>query len=354
MNLEDVLIKNKPLNNIHAGKRCFIIGNGPSINAQDITRLRNEIKITASSFFNHPDAKTVNPDYWILADPNFWLKPEVLFSPLIKVAMEKAITTKLFVPTGGFAYFSGINLGPLIDLHFFHYDRAKDIQSKIDLSSGVPPFGQNVIVVALMLAYHLGCNPIYFIGCDHDFMNVTQEEYENVKAEHFYIKQRPDKYSEHMGWNQWQAAMDRMNYEYYQLKHYAALWGFDVFNATPGGHFDTFPRVQYESLFVHLIDFLGKEEQQAYEAEAMTLARSAVKLMNEGAAGSALALLEASRRRNIHANEKTDGIEYLMALCLAKLGEYDRSMICAREDLARNPGNKEKTLVLIEQLGRYI
>jgi len=354
MNLEDVLRKNKTLRNIHAGKRCFIIGNGPSVNTQDITRLSSEVKITVSFFFNHPDTKIVNPDYWILADPNFWLKPEIFFSPLLKLTKDKAISSKLFVPTGGFPFFSSINFGSLIDLHFYHYDWAKDIQNRIDLSSGVPPFGQNVIIVALMLAYYLGCNPIYFIGCDHDFMKVTREQYENIKVEHFYANHSQNKCSEHLTWDQWQASMARMNYEYAQLKQYASHWGFDVYNATQGGYLDTFPRVQYESLFVRPIDLLERNKQHGYEADPMNIAQNAVKLMNEGAAGSALELLEAALRRNLNTRKKIDGLEYLMALCLSKLGVYDRAMIYAREDLTRNSGNKEKAMLLIKQLGRYI
>ncbi len=352
MNLEDVLRKNKTLRNIHAGKRCFIIGNGPSVNTQDITRLSSDVKITVSSFFNHPDAKIVNPDYWILADPNFWLKPEIFFSPLLKLTKDKAITSKLFVPTGGFPFFSSINFGSLIDLHYYHYDGTKDIQSRIDLSSGVPPFGQNVIIVALMLAFYLGCNPIYFIGCDHDFMKVTKEEYENIRVDHFYANPNQNKCSEHLTWDQWQAAMARMNYEYDQIKQYATLWGFNVYNATRGGSLEHFPRVKYEDLFEHGIREINIEGiLSAIPDISSVLGSSAVKLINEREFVSALVLLNEAISQNIGKEYRVEGLDYMRSICLTGLGEHREAIKAARQDYLYNSSNRENSLAILQALG---
>jgi hypothetical protein len=354
LNLEDILSKNKSLRNIHTGKRCFIIGNGPSISLQDLLPLRDEISIVVSSFYRHPDAKTINPAYWVMADPLIWEKPDECFFPAFKFAFDMGVSPKLFVPIGGFSFFAGINTGAPINHHFFHYDTQKKIDTIIDFSVGIPPYGQNVIIVCLMLAYYLGCNPIYFIGCDHDFMNASEEQYRNLEIKHFYNNPDVSKKKLSMKWDQFCNAKQRMYYEYDQLKQYAFLWGFDVYNATLGGYFDTFPRVQYDSLFVRPVDLLERKKQQGYDADAMNLAQNAVKLMNEGADGPGLELLEAARRRNLNTNKKIDGLEYLMALCLSKLGVYDRAMIYAREDLNRNVGNKGKAMLLIKQLEKYI
>ena len=57
MVIEDLLQKNRMLRDLHAGKRCFIVGNGPSIKAQDLTPLRDEVTIVVSSFFRHSQAR---------------------------------------------------------------------------------------------------------------------------------------------------------------------------------------------------------------------------------------------------------------------------------------------------------
>jgi hypothetical protein len=296
----------------------------------------------------------MHPKYWVFADPFIWEKPAEHFYPDFNIALEKAVDVKLFVPTGGARFFVQINAGPLIDLHFFHYDTAKDVQMLIDFTGGIPPFGQNVVIVSLMLAFFLGCNPIYFIGCDHDFLHFNREAYETSQVKHFYDNPGTYKDSDTLTWEQYQSAMARVNYQYEQLKLYVSLWGFDVYNATRGGYLDHFPRVEYETLFVPPIDFLERKGQQGYEAEAMNLAQNAVKLMNEGAVDSALKLLEAARCHNFNTRKKVNGLEYLMALCLSKLGAYDRAMLHAREDWTRNADNRGKSMLLIEQLERYV
>ena len=353
MTLDDVLRKNEQLRNIHAGKRCFLVGNGPSLNSQDLKLLKDEVAIVATSFFRHPDAKVINPSYWVFADPYFWQEPEKHFMPAMNQAIQKGVATKLFVPTGGFPFFSAFNAGPLIDLHFYHYDQSRESVAPIDFSQGIPQYGQNVMTVCLMLALYLQCNPIYFIGCDRDYTRVTKEEYEDASIIHFY-SEGVNKFSSYMPWEQWDAAMKRTNYEYDKLRAYGDRWGFDIYNATAGGCFDVFPRVQYESLFARSVDLIGKKAQTEDITDIIVLGRSAVKLMNEGAAGSSLEILKAALRRNLNTRNKIDGLEYLMALCLSKLGVYDRAMIYAREDLTRNSGNQEKTMLLIKQLGRYI
>jgi len=352
MTLDDLLEKNRALRNAHIGKRCFIVGNGPSIKAQNLSCLHDEVTIAVSSFFRHPDAKAIHPNYWVLADPLFWKRPDEFLLPTLNMAIEKAVDVKLFVPTGGVDAFLKINAGPLIDLHFFHYDPAKNIQSRIDFTTGVPQYGQNVIVVCLMLAFYLGCNPIYFIGCDHDFMNVTQEEYDTMKVEHFYANPSQHKASEHLTWNQWQAAMERMNYEYDQLKQYAGIHGFDVYNATHGGYFDNFSRIDFDSLFAPSLNLLsiGAMPAEQNRRDAHHIGTAAVRLMNAGDHESAHVLLNEATKCNINTPRRVEGLHYLKALCLAKFREYEAALIEARCDQANNPSNRDKSALLIRQL----
>ncbi len=55
-----VLKKNIELKDIYKGKRCFILGHGPSIKDIDITILKNEIVFVMSTFYNHPDFNLLN------------------------------------------------------------------------------------------------------------------------------------------------------------------------------------------------------------------------------------------------------------------------------------------------------
>ncbi|NTU42812.1 MAG: hypothetical protein HGA78_07120 [Nitrospirales bacterium] len=348
MTLDDILRKNERLRNIHAGKRCFLVGNGPSINTQDLTVLKDEVTVVATSFFRHRDAKTVNPRYWVFADPHFWTEPEQYFIPAFKAALEKGCSAGLFVPSGGFSYFSGFNRGPLIDLHFYHYDPSREHVAPIDFTKGIPPYGQNVMTVCLMLALYLGCNPIYFIGVDHDYVTMTKEEYEHVVVQHFYADPTQNKCSDHLSWEQWERAMQRTFYEYEQLRDYASAHGIDVCNATPGGNFNTFPRVEYESLFAQQPSLLPPAA--ASTAAPLRLGEAAVRLMNSGDNESALVLLDEALRGNTNNKERVDGLEYLKAVCLARLRRFDQALILARRDYRRNPSNREKSERFVREI----
>src|SRR5690349_18838408 len=49
-----LLKRNEVFRNLHKGRRCFIIGNGPSIKDQDLSPLANEITLVTNSFHVHP------------------------------------------------------------------------------------------------------------------------------------------------------------------------------------------------------------------------------------------------------------------------------------------------------------
>lgn len=350
MNLEDVLQKNAPLRNIHAGKRCFVIGNGPSINSMDLKLLEGEINIVVTSFFRHPDAKIVKPNYWVIADPSFWRKPEEHFLPVLDYAVTTALHTKLFVPSGGFEYFANIHMGPLIDPHFYHFEGSKNSSTIIDFTQGIPQNGNNVIMISLMLAYYMGCNPIYLVGCDHDFLKTTKEEYESKDIEHFYPSSKPNLPSEVMPWDEWHNAMKLIDLQYNQLKLYASLWGFNVFNATKGGCLDVFPRIEYETLFPHKYscDFFAQTVPNS--PDPFHLCEAAIGMIDAGDHQSALVLLERAQEININHQERVEGIEYLKAICLVNMGRYHEALMLARQDYSCNPSNRENSDALMLQL----
>lgn len=348
MQLEDLLSKNASLRNSHAGRRCFIIGNGPSLATQDLTLLRDEVCIVVSSFHRHPEAKTIKPGYWVIADPDFWGMPEKHFSPALQQAHDLSIPTRLFVPSGGLPFFANVNTGPFIDLHFFHYDQSTGIDTPIDFTKGVPPYGQNVVIAALMLAYFLGCNPIYFTGCDHDFMKITQEEYEGRAVGHFYSEAKTPEPSDRLSWDEWQRCMATMNLQYHQLSIYASRFGFEVFNATRGGFLEHFPRVEFEALFSQ--SSVPSSSAKLLTEEIFLLADTAINLISAGNYRSALLLLDEAIRQNTNRNDKVQGLYYLKATCLAKLCRYGEALLLARQDHACNPGNRETSSLLIRQL----
>ena len=63
------LKKNAILENRHIGERIFLLGNAPSLNDFDLTKLKNEIVIMVNKSFTHKDYEIIKPQYHIFVDP---------------------------------------------------------------------------------------------------------------------------------------------------------------------------------------------------------------------------------------------------------------------------------------------
>ena len=52
---KNLVAKNIELKDIHKGKRCFILGSGPSIKKENLKPLKNEIVFALNNFYVHED-----------------------------------------------------------------------------------------------------------------------------------------------------------------------------------------------------------------------------------------------------------------------------------------------------------
>jgi hypothetical protein len=351
LNNLDILQKNKTLKNKHAAKRCFIIGNGPSIVDQDLLLLKDDIKICLNDFYNHPQCKEIGPDYWMTADPNYWHEKDRLLVPLLEALESNRILTRLFFPTAGSIK---VERSYYLNIHYFSYDAgARQLNEAIDFCKEIPPFAQNVMLVGLMLAFYMGCNPIFLIGADHSWWAWQRDEYAGKNNPHFY-KDKNDysPISERYSYDLLQSTIYVQRYQYLQLINYAQRRGFDIYNATPGGELDLFPRIEYESLFpggmrmASVQDFLSRQPHLAGQ-----LGGAAQKMIQEGQYATALVLIDEALRHNINRSEKILGLNYLRALCLNGLGFIREAINEARYEYINNPGNRENAVCLLENMG---
>ena len=63
--VRNALAKNTVFEGCHRGERAFLLGCGPSIKTQDLKPLANEICMSVSNFFVHPDFDLIQPAYHI-------------------------------------------------------------------------------------------------------------------------------------------------------------------------------------------------------------------------------------------------------------------------------------------------
>ena len=118
----------------------------------------------------------------------------------------------------------------------------------IDLTQLLPQV-QSTSQLALELAIYMGCNPIYLLGMDHDWLahrGIDRHFYsgktvENHPIAHGDLSKDAYKYELESCLKLWQI--------YEKMKLIADKKGIKIYNATDGGFLDVFPRVDYKSIF---------------------------------------------------------------------------------------------------------
>ena len=63
-----LLDRNKELVGKYQGRRCFVVGNGPSLKNQDLTKLKGEVVFTVNWMMRSPLFDTLKPTYHVIID----------------------------------------------------------------------------------------------------------------------------------------------------------------------------------------------------------------------------------------------------------------------------------------------
>lgn len=155
------------LKDIHRGKRCFIVGCGPSLRMEDLDRLaeRHEISISMNGIFKAFANTKWRPDYYVVGD---FAGFEVWCNELERVhdipymlvgedCLKKAVDMKHRPLSNQFISFHR-SLTVLSDGHTAGFSK--------DFSRGAYP-GGSIANTCIQLAVYLGCQEIYLYGIDH-------------------------------------------------------------------------------------------------------------------------------------------------------------------------------------------
>lgn len=247
--LRAVLQRNREFHSLHTGGRCFILATGPSIKQQNLKLLESETCIAVSNFFVHPDYAVIKPRYYCITAYHPPITEEAWQSWLAEMSKGTRSATMFFSLTdqerverkGFFANRK---------VHYLKFGERQDmlVRHGVDITRAV--LGpQSVPIMALQLAIYMGFRQIHLLGCDHD--NILHFG----TSSHFYTE---DKHAMmRTGYNEWDGvdmellltADARLWQQYKAIRRVAGDKSTKIYNATPGGLLDVFPRVNYESLF---------------------------------------------------------------------------------------------------------
>ncbi len=243
-----VLSANASLCDAYLGRRCFIVGNGPSLNQQDLHPLGREVTIVMNHFFEHPILDEWQPTFYCVADPpHYYTQREIC---LMKSGISRVSPQRFFIPLSMMEMVREHELFPWSKTSFVapsgglkawqHGRQLWDLTHRL-------PGVRTTAHLCLMVAIFVGCSPIYLIGLDHDWLAHRSPQ------RHFYPSSAEDIGGpEDLAMYPYRQMVEGTlkTWKTYQALHEAAdQRGIEIFNATAGGFLDVFPRVDYESLF---------------------------------------------------------------------------------------------------------
>lgn len=227
----DTRRKLQKYHNRYQGKRCFVIGNGPSLKNTDLSKLANEYTFG------------MNRIYLLFPELGFPTSFLVCVNDLV---IEQTVEDmqNLKIPRF-FSWRSRKWLKPADDLHFLHTTYtgpkfARDVTGRLWE-------GATVTYVCLQLAYYFGFSEVILIGVDHNFVTQgkpnTTVVSEGDDPNHF----NPAYFGKGFRWQLPDLETSEMAYR--KAKQVFEDDGRRILDATVGGKLAVFKKVHYADLF---------------------------------------------------------------------------------------------------------
>lgn len=220
----------REVKNIYQGKRCFILGTGPSLTIDDLDKIKNEISFGTNTILKIYDKTEWRPDYYCIIDPNTYSnleeeikkrKIENLFYPNNRIrnnnvsgrcfALDHSDIWKMYMP------------------RVFKFTKfSKNIEKKVY-------DGASVIYAAMQIAVYMGFGEIYLLGVDCNY-SVNNTRHANGM--------------EYTNYNyRWTENTALSMIEGFKVaKRYADKNGIKIYNATRGGMLEVFERVNLDEV----------------------------------------------------------------------------------------------------------
>jgi len=217
--------------NKYIGKRCFVIGNGPSLRNMDLKKLKNEFTFGMNRIF--------------LMFPELGFKTSFLVSVNdLVIEQSKNDFKKLDIPAF-ISWRARRWLQPQENLYYLYTTYtgrkfAKDVTKRLWE-------GATVTYSCLQLAFYMGFTQVILIGVDHSFST-------KGKPNTTIVSKGDDPNHFHPGYFgkgfRWQLPdLDTSEIGYQLARETFQKEGREVVDATVNGKLTIFPKVNFESLF---------------------------------------------------------------------------------------------------------
>lgn len=228
------------LKGIHGGKRCFIIGNGPSLRASALDMLKGEYTFAANRIFTIFDQTSWRPNYYLSIDDRILkdFQNEFLNYDLGHMFLANRFCT-IQAPS---------NRLTRIQYGFMTFDVNADLYKKdfMYISEDVSNHfceGGTVTFASIQLAIYMGFKEIYLIGVDNNYSRILEA------SGKIHVDPTVQDYFDNKSYNHAYPGNPHVaQYAYTIAKEYCDTHDIKIFNATRGGKLEVFERVDFDKL----------------------------------------------------------------------------------------------------------
>jgi hypothetical protein len=226
------------LKDIHKDRRCFIIGNGPSLKIADLEKLGQEITFAVNKIYLAFDQTNWRPSYYVVTDglvakQNYHEINELFGFPKL---ISSWATERWYTPFKNAIYFRYKGYETYPEPPGFE----KNIIDKIYA-------GRTVVYACLQLACFMGIKEIFLLGIDFNFVEPSNMNNGILSSEgevnHFHPDYRK------IGEKWFDPKIEYQKKAFQVADESIIQLGGRIYNATRGGKLEIFRRVDFDSLF---------------------------------------------------------------------------------------------------------
>lgn len=227
----------KKFHSIHMGESCFVIGNGPSLTAEDLTELQGKgiDSFAVNRIYRIFPQTEWRPTYYVSTDP-------VLIRDMLDEVNQMPVKDK-FIPLQNKYYHNII----VKNAHYFFRNdlREKDQPGGFSLDcTGQVNMRGTVTIACIQLAMHMGYRHIYLLGVDHNFDKVITENGEIIidpSVKNYFCEGYDDDVA-----NEVQHDLGTTTKAYRDLRNFCDANGVEVINVTRKTKLEVFEKMIFE------------------------------------------------------------------------------------------------------------
>ena len=227
----------------HLGESCFIIGNGPSLTADDLTVLAQK-KI--DSFAVNRIFKIFPQTEW---RPTYYVSTDAVLARGVLDDIRSMPVKDKFIPLQN-RYYLGIEVPGAH--YFFRNDLREKDQPEgfaLDCTEQVNTRG-TVTIVCMQLAMHMGYRNIYLLGIDHNFDKVITENGEIIidpSVRNYFCEGYDDDVS-----NEVQHNLGNTTKAYMDVRQFIDKHDVHIYNVSRQTKLEAFERMTFEEAIARI------------------------------------------------------------------------------------------------------